>query len=102
HKINQRWLELESNHQLTLPNFNDPAEAARAWALQYETAQEAIRTKAEIGNRREATAMNTASQAVKKVKRLEIELDRSKEYCTIKRASMIFHGIKFDWRLLKL
>lgn len=101
--IVKRWHELESQQhkQFTLPDFTDPATAAIAWAEQYKIAQIAVATKAEIGNRREATAMNTASQAVKQVKRLEVELDKSKDYCTIKRMEMIYHGQKFNWRLLK-
>jgi hypothetical protein len=45
--------------------------------------------------------MNTASQAVKKVNRLEGMLDHLKEYVSVKRMQMIFHGQKFSWRELK-
>ncbi len=100
-KIVDRWQELEASATIAIPNFNNPAEAARAWAVEYEARVQAEATKAHIGQKREATAMNTASQAVKKASKLEIELDRSKEYATVKRMEMQNHGIQFNWRLLK-
>lgn len=45
---------------------------------------EAIRTKAEIGSRREATAMATASAAVRKAAALENELGRGRDYKSVK------------------
>jgi hypothetical protein len=50
-KVFDRMTELEAHH--SLPNFNDPAAAAIAWAEQYRATQTAIATKAEIGCRRE-------------------------------------------------
>ena len=44
---------------------------------------EAIRTKAEIGSRREATAMATASAAVRKAAALENELGRGRDYKSV-------------------
>jgi phage regulator Rha-like protein len=99
-RLVDRWQELESN-QLALPNFNDPVEAARAWANEVEQKQIAIRTKAEIGSRREATAMNTAAQAVKKLRKLERERNKERIYCTIRRATVLCPNRRFDWRVLK-
>lgn len=100
-RLVDRWQELEAQRKELLPDFSNPADAARAWAAQYEARLLAEKTKAEIGSRREATAMNTASHAIKKVARLEVQLDRSAQYATIKRMQMIYHGVKFDWRILK-
>lgn len=106
--IIKRWQELEAKTALAIPDFSNPALAARAWAEQYEARQWAeqaaalaMATKAEIGSRREATAMNTASQAVKRANQLAAELDQSKQYATIKRMEMLYHGQKFNWRILK-
>jgi len=100
-RIVDKLAEIESGKVVALPNFADPVAAARAWADEREARQIAERTKAEIGTRREATAMNTASQAVKKANRLELELDKSRSYASVKRMSMLYHGQEFDWRMLK-
>ena len=86
------------------PQFQIPQtykEALLALIEKEEALERAIATKAEIGSRREATAMATASVAVKKANDLEIQLDKSKEYCTIKRMAMITHGQSFSFKLLR-
>ena len=105
-KIIDRWQELEAKQSPKIPltyiqALEQLIEVEKQKEAALELAKVAIETKAEIGSRREATAMNTASQAVKKANKLEIELDQSKDYCTVKRMEMLKHGQKFNWRLLK-
>lgn len=89
-----RFNEMEErlrNNVPGLPNFQNPALAARAWAEQFEQRQiaesqrdEALRTKAWISDKKTATAMATASAAVRKVSALEDELGRGKRYKAVK------------------
>ena len=60
----------------------------------------AIKEKAWIGSKREATAMATASKEARRARKLEIQLDESKEFATIKRVE-IETGNKFGWRQIK-
>lgn len=105
-KVNQAFIDSRKPKEPALPKT-----LAEALRLAAELAEErerisieldnAIATKAEIGTRREATAMATASAAVRKVNKLQKELDQSKQYFSIKRMSMLHHGMNFNWRLLK-
>ena len=40
-RLVDRWQDLEAKTAITLPNFGDPAAAARAWAVEFEAKQEA-------------------------------------------------------------
>ena len=107
-RLVDRWQELESKQ----PKFN-PTTLTRIDILKLAMDSEegrikaeaerdiAIATKAQIGSKREASAMATARHAAKKANSLEIELDRSKYFATVKRMEMLCHGQKFNWRLLK-
>lgn len=90
-RLVDRWQELESGAApVALPNFADPVAAARAWADAIEATQrvqierdQAVATKAQIGSRREASAMAKASSAVREVNRLKGELGRNQQHATI-------------------
>ena len=89
----------EKSHLPALPNFADPAEAAIAWANEYKAKQQALAdaeyfkaTKAEIGSRREATAMGRLSAKVKEVEKLKTQLDSSTGFATIKKVQSLTGG----------
>lgn len=89
----------EKSHLPALPNFADPAEAAIAWANEYKAKQQALAdaeyfkaTKAEIGSRREATAMSTASKYKRKAEKLEALMDESQSFATIKKVQALTGG----------
>ena len=84
---------------ITLPNFADPAEAAIAWANEYKAKQLALAdaeyfkaTKAEIGSRREATAMGRLSAKSREVEKLKTQLDSSTSFATIKKVQSLTGG----------
>ena len=62
--------------------------------------KELEKTKAWISDKKTATAMNTASQKSKEVKKLKIELDRSKEYASIKAMEKVTKA-KFKWQPMR-
>ena len=83
------------------------AEALRMYADEVEQRElmqkqrdEAIRTKAYISDKKTATAMNTASQKSREVEKLKRELDKSKEFASIKAAEIRLKS-KFDWKPLR-
>lgn len=108
-RLVDRWQELEKKqqdpHGMVPKSFSEALRLAADLAEKNESLQlerdEAIRTKAHIGSRREATAMATASAEARRAARLEIEMDQSTQYATIKRMQMIYHGQRFNWRILK-
>lgn len=67
---------------------------------QQEKIEELEKTKAWIGNKREAQAMNMASQKVKEVKKLQVALDLEMSYATVKKVEKAT-GRKYSWQNLK-
>ena len=103
-RLVDRWAELEAlvtKPQITTPQ--DYLSALKALVESEEQNQErdhAIATKAEIGSRREATAMGRLSAKVKEVESLKVQLDKSLDFASIK-AVEIATGRKFGWHSLK-
>lgn len=87
--------------------IEDPIKRAEKWIEEEKQKQiaiterdHAIATKAEIGSRREATAMGRLSAKVKEVESLKVQLDKSLDFASIK-AVEIATGRKFGWHSLK-
>ncbi|WP_353499243.1 phage antirepressor KilAC domain-containing protein [Vibrio sp. CB1-14] len=83
HAITKRWLELENKQSVTLPNFTNPAEAARAWADEVEQKQVAeqqlIEQKPKVefyDNLVERHALMTATQVAQKHNISAVKLNR--------------------------
>ncbi len=98
-KAFKRWVTHEvipsirktGGYLIAKPDDTPEAILARAVLVAQDTIRrieaerdDAIRTKAEIGSRREATAMATASAAVRKAAALENELGRGRDYKSVK------------------
>jgi hypothetical protein len=105
-KVFDRMTALEAKPAFALPDFSNPAAAARAWADAIEATQalaierdHAIETKAQIGNRREATAMATASTARKETAKLKDLLGFSARHATI---LQVEDALKGDFNFLPL
>ena len=84
-----------------LPSYaiEDPIERAKKWIEEEKQKQiaiqerdHAIATKAEIGSRREATAMSTASKYKRKAEKLEALMDESQSFATIKKVQSLTGG----------
>ena len=95
-RVIKRWKELENQSPVNLPDYPT---ALRLYADQLEiTARieqerdHAIATKAEIGSRREATAMGRLSAKVKEVEKLKTQLDSSTGFATIKKVQSLTGG----------
>lgn len=88
-KVVKRWQELEaasapasvSMSRMEILKLAMEAEEARLLAEAQR--DEAVRTKALIGSKREATAMATAAKAAREVKRLKEELGRNARHATV-------------------
>lgn len=107
--IIKRWQELEDQQKpsFSLPNFTNPAEAARAWALEFEAKlvaieerDHAVKTKMQISDKKTATAMATASAAVRETNKLKEQLGFCSKQATVIAVENATRQ-KFNWTKLK-
>lgn len=91
-KITQYWIDKKEPQ---LPNFSNPAIAARAWADEVEAKQaamierdHAIATKAQINDKRTATIMGKLGNATKKINKLESKLQDEGLYMSLLKAEL--------------
>jgi len=104
-KVIARWHELEAKPVIALPQTY--IEALEHLLLSKKSEQmalaerdEAIRTKALIGSKREATAMATAAAARKEAETLKARLGESVKSATVKAVENLTK-LKFKWKPLK-
>lgn len=103
-----RWQELEARPTqplVALPHDYITAlehllESKKAEQLAIAQRDEAIRTKAQIGSTREATAMATAASAKKEAEALKARLGESVKSATVKAVESLTKS-KFKWKPLK-
>lgn len=109
-RLVDRWQELEAGAKSPSPTALSRMQILEI-AMESEKARieaeaqrdEAVRIKALIGSKREATAMATAAKAVREVKRLTEELGRNARHATVIAVEKAT-GRKFgpqDWRPLR-
>ena len=110
-KVVDRWQELEVKASrpvqptVALPHDYISAlehllESKKAEQLAIAQRDEAIRTKAQIGSTREATAMATAASAKKEAEALKARLGESVKSATVKAVESLTKS-KFKWKPLK-
>lgn len=98
-RVIKRWKELELQANQPSYMIEDPIERAKKWIEEEKQKQiaiaerdHAIATKAEIGSRREATAMGRLSAKVKEVESLKVQLDNSTGFATLKKVQALTGG----------
>ena len=101
----KKFDDMEKQLRLNVPQTYPEAlrmyadEVERRELAEKET-QKAIREKSWIGNRREATAMATASVKSKEAEKLKVKLDLEMSYASVKKVELET-GRKYSWQNLK-